>query len=115
MGYNCPVEQNVLDGRWHLKPEDTRRSGSASTRSRRSTDGARQRVPARGAARLRQGRQQAAATRRPACATTSSRSTPDNPDLFLGKAYYAVGPLRVHSNFFILERHRVGLTDYVRR
>ncbi len=39
----------------------------------------------------------------------------DDPDLFLGKAYYAVGPLRVASNFFILERHRVGLTDYARR
>ena len=37
------------------------------------------------------------------------------PDLFLGKAYYALGPLRVRSNFFILERHRVGLTDYARR
>ena len=30
---------------------------------------------------------------------------PDNRDLFLGKAYYKVGPIRVHSNFFILERH----------
>ena len=38
-----------------------------------------------------------------------------NPDLFLGKAYYALGPLRVHSNFFILERHRRGLTNYARR
>ncbi|HUJ61319.1 MAG TPA: hypothetical protein VLX92_22600 [Kofleriaceae bacterium] len=40
---------------------------------------------------------------------------PGNPDLLLGKAYFAVGPLRVASNFFILERHRVGLTDYARR
>src|ERR1041385_252564 len=23
MGYNCPVEQNVLDGRWRTKPDDT--------------------------------------------------------------------------------------------
>jgi hypothetical protein len=37
------------------------------------------------------------------------------PDMFLGKAYYALGPLRLRSNFFILERHRVGLTDYARR
>jgi hypothetical protein len=36
-------------------------------------------------------------------------------DLYLGKAYYALGPLRVPSNFFILERHRVGLTDYATR
>jgi hypothetical protein len=39
----------------------------------------------------------------------------DNPDLYLGKAYYALGPLRVASNFFILERHRVGLTDFAKR
>ncbi len=30
----------------------------------------------------------------------------ENPDLYLGKAYYALGPLRVHSNFFLLERER---------
>ena len=28
-----------------------------------------------------------------------------NPDLFLGKAYYAAGPLRIPLSFFILERH----------
>jgi len=29
-----------------------------------------------------------------------------NPDLFLGKAYYAVGSRRISTNFFILERLR---------
>ncbi len=29
----------------------------------------------------------------------------ENPDLFLGKAYYAVGPLRVPVSFFVIERH----------
>ena len=29
-----------------------------------------------------------------------------NPDLYLGKAYYAVGPARVAANFFVLERLR---------
>lgn len=29
-----------------------------------------------------------------------------NPDLFLGKAYYAVGPARVPVSFFVLERLR---------
>ena len=38
-----------------------------------------------------------------------------NPDLFLGKAYGAIGPLRIPTNFFILERLRVGLTDYAKR
>ena len=40
---------------------------------------------------------------------------PESPDLLLGKAYIALGPLRVHTNYFILERHRRGLTDYERR
>jgi hypothetical protein len=30
---------------------------------------------------------------------------PDNPDLLLGKAYAAVGPLRLAVAFFVLERH----------
>lgn len=30
----------------------------------------------------------------------------DNPDVYVGKAYLAFGPLRVPSNFFILERLR---------
>jgi len=41
---------------------------------------------------------------------------PQNPDLLLGKAYFAVGPARIGGlNFFILERHRRGLTDYATR
>ncbi len=33
--------------------------------------------------------------------------SPANSDLYLGKAYYAVGPLRVGTlNYFVLERHR---------
>jgi hypothetical protein len=32
-----------------------------------------------------------------------------NPDVLLGKAYYAVGPLRLPTaSFFILERHRTS-------
>jgi hypothetical protein len=30
---------------------------------------------------------------------------PDNPDLYLGKAFLAVGPLRVFASYFVLERH----------
>jgi hypothetical protein len=37
---------------------------------------------------------------------------PNNPDLYLGKAYYAFGPARLPTySFFILERHRPGLQD----
>jgi hypothetical protein len=36
----------------------------------------------------------------------------DNEDIYLGKAYFAIGPLRLPTfSFFILERHRPGLTD----
>jgi hypothetical protein len=39
------------------------------------------------------------------------RVDPDNDDLFLGKALIALGPARVATNFFILERHRQGPDD----
>jgi hypothetical protein len=36
---------------------------------------------------------------------------PANPDLLLGKAYYALGPGRLGGlNYFILERHRPAPT-----
>lgn len=31
---------------------------------------------------------------------------PDNPNLLLGKAYYALGPLRLSTSYFVLERFR---------
>ena len=30
---------------------------------------------------------------------------PDNPDLYLGKAFLAFGPLRLFVSYFVLERH----------
>lgn len=115
MGYNIPVEQNVLDGRWHCRPDDLapKRFGfyevapvDATARDNAylhavlldyGKGGNKAYDPSQG---LRDYLVQV---------------DPDNPDLFLGKAYYALGPVRLHTNFFILERHRRGLTDYVRR
>jgi len=115
MGYNIPVVCNVLDGRWHLKPSDSepKRFGfyevqEVDPTSRDNTylhavllnygKGGNQRFdPSSG---LRDYVVQVDAA---------------NPDLYLGKAYYAIGPARIATNFFILERHRVGLTQYVRR
>ncbi len=34
---------------------------------------------------------------------------PDNPDLLLGKAYAAIGPLRKPVSFFVLERHNEAI------
>ncbi len=109
-GYNSPVEQNVLDGRWHVAakrfgfylvaPVDATARDNAYLHAvllDYGKGGNKPWDPTRG---LRDYLVQV---------------DPANPDLFLGKAYYALGPLRVHSNFFILERLRRGLTDYVRR
>ena len=115
MGYNVPVVQNVLDGRWHLKPEDSapKRFGfyqvapvDPTSRDNEYLHSVLLDYGKGGNKRLDP--------------TSGLRDylvqvDPANPDLFLGKAYYALGPLRIHSNFFILERHRRGLTDYARR
>lgn len=39
------------------------------------------------------------------------RVDPGNPDLFLGKAYLAIGPLRVFSNYFVLDRYNKSNFD----
>jgi hypothetical protein len=39
----------------------------------------------------------------------------DDPDVYLGKAYYALGPVRAPTfSYFILERHRPGPATVVR-
>jgi hypothetical protein len=115
MGYNCPVVQNVLDGRWHTKPSDTapKRFGFYEVAQ---VDATRRDNAYLHAVLLDYGR----GGNKPWDPTRGLRDylvqvDSANPDLFLGKAYYALGPLRVHSNFFILERHRRGLTDYASR
>ena len=115
MGYNIPVGRNALDGRWHLKPSDTepKRFGFFEVAPVDPTardnhylhsilfdygkGGNPKGDPSNG---LRDYLVQVDAA---------------NPDLFLGKAYFAFGPARLAMSFFILERHRVGLTEYVRR
>jgi len=108
MGYNSPVGRNALDGRWHLLPADTapRRYGfyevcpvDPTSRDNHYLhavlldygrgDNPRH-DPSRG---LRDYVVQVAA---------------GNRDLYLGKAYYALGPARLATSFFILERFRRG-------
>lgn len=110
MGYNSPVAQNVLDGRWHVA---AKRFGFYEVRAVDPT--------ARDNAYLhallldygRGGNKRYDPTR--GLRDYLVQVDAANPDLFLGKASYALGPLRVMTNFFVLERHRVGLTDYARR
>jgi hypothetical protein len=115
MGYNIRAVQNVLDGRWHLRPstDAPRRFGfyEVSPVDPTSRDnhylhallldyGKGGNPPWDVTAGLRDYLVQVDAS---------------NPDLLLGKAYYAVGPARVAMNFFILERYRRGPTDLPRQ
>lgn len=110
MGYNSPVKNNALDGRWHVAPKKF---------------GFYEVAPVDPTARdnfylhavlLNYGK-----GKNPAYDPSQVlrdyvvQVDANNPDLFLGKAYGAFGPLRIPTNFFILERFRVGLTDYVKR
>ncbi len=111
MGYNSPVAMNALDGRWHVAPkrfgfyevhpvDPTARDntylhavlldyGKGGNKRFDPTAGLRDYVV---------------------------QVDPSNPDLYLGTAFYALGPARLGpTNFFILERHRVGLTDFAKR
>ena len=107
MGYNRPVGRNALDGRWNVA---AKRFGfyevhevDATARDNRYLH----------AVLLDYGR----GGNKPLDPTSVLRDyvVQLGDDLFLGKAYAAIGPARVPSNFFILERHAVGLTDYERR
>jgi hypothetical protein len=115
MGYNIPVRRNPLDGRWHLKPSDSepKRYGffqvapvDATARDNEYLHAVLLDYGKGGNAKLH-----------PMAGLRDYivQIDANNPDLFLGKAYYAIGPARLATNFFILERHRVGLTEYVRR
>ncbi|MFN0248105.1 MAG: hypothetical protein ACKV2T_14540 [Kofleriaceae bacterium] len=116
MGYNIPVVCNVLDGRWHLKPSDKspKRFGFYEVYPVDPT--------ARDNHYLHAMLLDYGKGGNPRFDITAGlrdylvQVDPSNTDLFLGKAYFAVGPARVGPlNYFILERHRRGLTDFAQR
>ena len=107
MGYNMPVVCNVLDGRWHTKPSDTspKKFGFYEVTPVDATSVDNNYLHA---VLLDYGR-----GNNPSFDITRGlrdylvQVDPTNPDLFLGKAYYAVGGRRLGPlNFFILERFR---------
>jgi len=110
-GYNTPVRQNGIRKPWLAKPSDERpkrfgfyRVVDVDPTSRDNT--------CLHSVLLDYGR----GGNKPWDPTRQIRDylvrvDPGNDDLFLGKAYVALGPLRVCTNFFILERHRRGLSD----
>ncbi|MCA9674217.1 MAG: hypothetical protein KC464_04165, partial [Myxococcales bacterium] len=114
-GYNCPVVQNRLDEPWIARPDDAapKRFGFYRVAPVDPTARDNQYLHAVLLDYGRGGNK----------ATDPSRGLRDYlvqvdagaDDLFLGKAYYAIGPARVATNFFILERHRPGIREMVRR
>ncbi len=116
MGYNCPVEQNVLDGRWNAKPTDSapKRFGFYEVYPVDATARDNEYLHAALLDYGKGGNKAYDPTR--GLRDYLVQVDPANPDLLLGKAYYAVGPGRIGGlNFFVLERHRRGLTDYASR
>jgi hypothetical protein len=106
MGYNCPVRQNDIHALWIARPTDRspKKFGfyevvevDAESRDNRYLHALLLDYGRGGNSRL----DPSAGLR-----DYLVQVDPDDPDLYLGKAYYAVGPLRVEANFFILERHR---------
>lgn len=110
MGYNRPVRRNALDGRWNVKDKQFGyyevAPVDATSRDNKYLH----------AVLLDYGKGgNPALDPMQVLRDYVVQVDPKNPDLFLGKAYGAFGPLRIPTNFFILERFRVGLTDYVKR
>lgn len=114
-GYNCPVVQNGLDAPWIARPDDAapKRFGyyrvapvDPTSRDNRYLHAVLLDYGRGGNPRL-----DPTAGLRDYLIQVDAGSD----DLYLGKAYYAVGPIRVATNFFILERHRPGLREVVRR
>ena len=106
LGYNCPVVQNVLDGRWRTTPSDDqpRRFGfyeiAAVDPTARDNHYLHALLLDYGKGdnpRWDPSRQ---------LRDYLVQLTADNPDLLLGKAYYAAGPARLALSYFILERWR---------
>ena len=110
MGYNRAVKNNVLDGRWHVADK---RFGFYEVAPVDATAKDNKYLHA---VLLNYGKggnkvYDPTSVLRDYVVQVDRK----NPDLFLGKAYGALGPQRIPLNFFILERHAVGLTDYERR
>lgn len=103
-GYNCPMKQNAIDAPWIFKKsaEDPGRFGYYRVAP---VDAAAQDNEYLNAVLLNYG-EGGNKVYDPSKGLRDYlvQVDPDNDDLYLGKAYYALGPLRVSSNYFLLER-----------
>lgn len=114
MGYNIPVVQNALDGRWQTRPSDAepRRFGFYRVAPVDPTSRDNHYLHA---LLLDYGKGGNAAwdiTR--GLRDYLVQVDADNPDLLVGKAYAAIGPARVALGYFVLERWRRGPRELAR-
>jgi hypothetical protein len=114
-GYNSPVVQNPITAPWISKPDDDNPKRFGFYRVTEVDPTSRDNAYLH-AVLLDYGR----GGNKPWDPTSAIRDylvhvDPDNEDLYLGKAYIAVGPARFSTNFFLLERYRRGLHDVTYR
>jgi hypothetical protein len=111
-GYNCPVVQNAIEDPWIAKPDDANPKRFGFYRVSHVDPTSRDNEYLH-AVLLDYGRGGNPRTD-PSGGLRDYlvQVDPADPALYLGKAYYAIGPLRIPTaSFFILERHRPGLTN----
>lgn len=110
MGYNIPIYQNSIEGPWRCQPVDhnPKRFGFYSVNEvkpemiENKEAGALILNYADGNNKLWEGS---------FLRDYLKQVDPDNEDLYLGKAYTAVGSKRIMPSFFILERDREAPTE----
>jgi hypothetical protein len=114
-GYNYPVEQNAIDGGWFGKPSvaNPKRFGFYRVEPVDPTarDNKYLHALLLDYGKGRNPRLDPSAGLRDYLVQVDA----GDPDLLLGKAYFALGPLRLPTySFFILERHQPGATTITR-
>ena len=108
-GYNIPIYQNSIDEPWRCRPVDhnPKRFGFYSVKVVKSGE-LESKEP--GALILNYADGKNLPWEGSFLRDYLKQVDPDNDDLFLGKAYSAVGPFRIMPSFFILERDRQAPT-----
>ena len=113
-GYNCPVAQNGLDGPWLARPDDAAPKRFGFYRVAPVDPTVRDNAYLH-AVLLDYGKGgNSALDPSQGLRDYLVQVTADNPDLYLGKAYYALGPARLAASYFVLERQRPGIRELAR-
>ncbi|HUT56222.1 MAG TPA: hypothetical protein VM658_22715 [bacterium] len=112
-GYNIPQYQNSIDEPWRCKPVDhnPKRFGFFSVKAVR-TEMKENKEP--GALILNYADGKNWLWEGSFLRDYVKQVDADNYDLYLGKAYTAVGPARIIPSFFIIERDRKAPTEVIR-